>query len=70
MLRAQAMTNRGDTEDPYTPAEVRQKFFDLAVPVWGQPHTEAIIAAVDDLPGATDLSALDTLLAAAPTTRT
>jgi hypothetical protein len=40
------------------------------VPVWGQPHAEAIIAAVDALPEATDLSALDTLLAAAPITRT
>lgn len=70
VLQAQAMTNRGDTEDPYTPAEVRQKFFDLAVPVWGQSHAEAIIAAVDALPGAADPSALDTLLAAAPITRT
>lgn len=70
VLRAQAMTNRGDTEDPYTPAEVRQKFFDLAVPFWGQSHAEAIIAAVDALPGAADPSALDTLLAAAPITRT
>jgi hypothetical protein len=64
------MTNRGDTEDPYSPAEIRQKFFDLAVPVWGHPHAEAVIAAVDALPGAADLSALDTLLAAAPITRT
>ncbi len=70
VLQAQAMTNRGDTEDPYPPAEVRQKFFDLAVPVWGQSHAEAIIAAVDALPGAADPSALDTLLAAAPITRT
>lgn len=70
VLEAQAMTNRGDTEDPYTPAEVRQKFFDLAVPVWGQPQAEAIMTAVDALPGAADLSALDTLLAAAPITRT
>ena len=70
VLAAQALTNRGDTEDPYTPAEVRQKFFDLAVPVWGQSRAEAIIAAVDALPGAADIAALDALLAAAPVTRT
>lgn len=70
VLEAQALTNRGDTEDPYTPAEVRQKFFDLAVPVWGQPRAEEIIAAVDALPGAADIAALDALLASAPVTRT
>lgn len=70
VLEAQALTNRGDTEDPYTPAEVRQKFFDLAVPVWGQPRAEAIIAAIDALPGAADIAALDALLASAPVTRT
>lgn len=70
VLEAQALTNRGDTEDPYTPAEVRQKFFDLAVPVWGQSRAEAIIAAVDALPQAPDTAALDDLLAAPPATRT
>jgi hypothetical protein len=49
---------------------VRQKFFDLAVPVWGQPRAEEIIAAVDALPGAADIAALDALLASAPVTRT
>lgn len=70
VLEAQAMTNRGDTEDPYTPAEIRQKFFDLAVPVWGQPHAEAIIAAVDALPVSADFAALEALLDAAPAIRT
>ena len=70
VFEAQALTNRGDTEDPYTPAEVRQKFFDLAVPVWGQSRAEAIIAAVDALPQAHDTTALDDLLAAPPAIRT
>lgn len=32
---AQAMTNKGDTEDPYTSAEVQEKFLDVAAPVIG-----------------------------------
>lgn len=70
VFEAQALANRGDTEDPYTPAEVRQKFFDLAVPVWGQSRAEAIIAAVDALPQAHGTTALDDLLAAPPAIRT
>jgi 2-methylcitrate dehydratase PrpD len=68
VLEAQALTNRGDTEDPYSEAEIREKFFDLATPVWGEPHAAAILAAIDALPQAGDLAALNRLLAAAPTT--
>ncbi|MBX9911882.1 MAG: MmgE/PrpD family protein [Beijerinckiaceae bacterium] len=68
VLQAQALTNRGDAEDPYSPTEIREKFFDLATPVWGEPHAAAILAAIDALPQAGDLAALDRLLAAAPNT--
>lgn len=32
---AEARVNRGDTEDPYTADDLREKFFELATPVWG-----------------------------------
>lgn len=70
VLEAQALTNRGDTEDPYTAAEVRQKFFDLTLPVWGQAHAQAVITTVDGLIEAELIDVLDTLLAAPPLTRT
>jgi 2-methylcitrate dehydratase PrpD len=66
VLEAQALTNRGDTEDPYSPTEIREKFFDLTVPVWGEPHAAAILAQVDTLPKAQDIATLNALLAAAP----
>lgn len=64
VLEAQATTNRGDTEDPYSAAEIREKFFDLTTPVWGEAHAAAIRGHVDALPQAGDLSALSALLAA------
>lgn len=66
VLEAEALTNRGDTEDPYSAAEIREKFFDLTVPVWGEPQAAAILAQVDALPQARDIATLNALLAAAP----
>lgn len=66
VLEAEALTNRGDTEDPYSAEEVREKFHDLAGPVWGAAHAAAILAKVDALPQAQSLEALEALLAAPP----
>ena len=49
MLRGETFTNRGDASDPYLPAEVEAKFMELAVPVWGEAHAEAIHHAVATL---------------------
>lgn len=62
-LIAEVLTNRGDTEDPYTPDEVREKFRELAGPVWPAERLVAIAAAVEGLDAAADLSALLDLLA-------
>jgi 2-methylcitrate dehydratase PrpD len=69
VLEAEALTNRGDTEDPYSEAEVREKFHDLTGPVWGAPHAAAILAKVDALPQLASLDDLNALLAAAPATQ-
>ncbi len=46
VLSAEVTTNRGDTEDPFSEAEVREKFHDLADPVYGRDRATAIEEAV------------------------
>ncbi len=58
-LKAEAFTNRGDTEDPYDAAELRAKFFELAARVWtdsqaAQVHTAAM--SFDSQPSITALT--------------
>ncbi len=60
---ASVTTNRGDTEDPYTEAEVRQKFRDLADPVYGAARAQAIEEAVMALGPHQEAAALTELLA-------
>jgi 2-methylcitrate dehydratase PrpD len=61
-LSAEALTNRGDTEDPFSPEEIREKFRELAAPVFGEARAAAIEQAVLALPEAEDCAALDALL--------
>ncbi|AWJ86364.1 2-methylcitrate dehydratase (plasmid) [Azospirillum sp. TSH58] len=63
-FEAEALTNKGDTEDPYSPDEVRAKFADLAGPVWGASHAAAIADCVASIDRAADLSTLTRLLSA------
>lgn len=63
-FQAEALTNKGDTEDPYSPDEVRAKFAELAVPVWGRTHAAAIADCVASIDRAADLATLTRLLAA------
>lgn len=63
-FEAEALTNKGDTEDPYSPDEVRAKFADLARPVWGASHAAAIADCVASIDRAADLSTLTRLLSA------
>ena len=43
---AEVTTNRGDTEDPFTEAEIREKFRELTDPVYGPARAQAIEEAV------------------------
>jgi len=65
-LAAEVLTNKGDTEDPYSPEDVRAKFRELVEPVWGAPHTERIMSEVDSIDGASDIRGLLELLARSP----
>ncbi|MGG5811165.1 MmgE/PrpD family protein [Falsiroseomonas sp. CW058] len=60
---AEVTTNRGDTEDPYTEAEVRAKFRELADPVYGADRARAIEEAALALGPHREASALVELLA-------
>jgi 2-methylcitrate dehydratase PrpD len=46
VLEAQALTNKGDTEDPYSSEELRAKYFELAERVWKREIAEAVYADV------------------------
>ena len=63
-LRAEALTNKGDTEDPYSAQEIREKFHEVAGPVWDAAHRNAILRAVDELDRAADVGALLELVGA------
>jgi 2-methylcitrate dehydratase PrpD len=46
VLLAEALTNKGDTEDPYTAAEVAEKFIDITTPHLGPDRASALAQAV------------------------
>jgi 2-methylcitrate dehydratase PrpD len=60
---ASVTTNRGDAEDPYTEAELRAKFRELADPVYGAARAAAIEDCVLALGPHREASALTELLA-------
>jgi 2-methylcitrate dehydratase PrpD len=64
ILSAEAYTNKGDTEDPYSAEEVQDKFREVAGSVWSNEHCSSILKAVEDLDHSPDLAALSRLLAA------
>lgn len=53
---------RGYPQNPVSDADLRRKFFDLAVPVCGQERAERIAALVDALESLSDVSVLAELL--------
>jgi 2-methylcitrate dehydratase PrpD len=63
VLSAEAMTNKGDTEDPYSAAEIEEKFHEVTGDVWNDDHRAAILSAVDGLTGAADMRSLSQMLA-------
>jgi 2-methylcitrate dehydratase PrpD len=58
VFRGEALTNKGDTEDPYTAAEVQEKFLDVSAPVIGQARARELMEAVLDLEAAPSLANL------------
>lgn len=63
VLEAQALTNKGDAEDPYSQKDLRRKYFELAKRVWKQEVAETIYADVmrlDELDNVNQLTSLMT----------
>ncbi|OEU44973.1 MAG: hypothetical protein BBJ60_03885 [Desulfobacterales bacterium S7086C20] len=44
VLEDQTLTNKGDFEDPYSPEELREKYYELADLIWKREIAEAIYA--------------------------
>lgn len=62
ILMAEAMTNKGDTEDPYSAREIEDKFREVAGSVWSEQHCSMILEAVEGLDRSPDIRALSRLL--------
>lgn len=60
VFTAEVLTNKGDTEDPYSEAEVIAKFHNVADPVVGRERASALVEAVLGLETAENLSTLGT----------
>ena len=52
VLTAEALTNKGDTEDPYSSTEVQEKFMDVARPVLGEARAGMLVTAALSLDAA------------------
>lgn len=55
IFRAEVLTNKGDTEDPYTEADVIAKFHEVAGPALGRARAEALVSAALSLDAAPSL---------------
>jgi 2-methylcitrate dehydratase PrpD len=58
VFRAEVLTNKGDTEDPYTTADVVEKFHEVTLPMLGRARGGEIVQAVMTLERAASLTPL------------
>jgi 2-methylcitrate dehydratase PrpD len=65
VMVAEVSTNKGDTEDPYSAAEVQEKFIEVARPVLGEGRAKAVVAAALALESARSVRDIETLCEAA-----
>ena len=62
-LKAEAFVNKGDFDDPYSPEDLLEKYYELATPVWGEDTAQKVYTAVADMDGIPDVRELTRLLA-------
>ncbi len=62
VFEAQALVNKGDSEDPYSEADLQRKYFDLAAPVWGEAAARAVREAIGELDKLLDVNRLTELM--------
>ena len=58
VFKAEALTNKGDTEDPYTAAEVLEKFMEVSTPVIGKARAADLATAILSLENAPSLAVI------------
>ncbi len=63
-LSAGTRTNRGDAEDPYSPDDLVDKFFELTARAWDRATAEAVYNAIMALDGAAEAGAVTEAMAA------
>ena len=63
-LKAEAFVNKGDFEDPYSPNDLLEKYYELATPVWGDDTAEKIYTAVVNMDEMPDVNKLTRFLIA------
>ena len=51
-------TNRGDAEDPYSAAELTEKYYELTARAWDRPTAEAVYGAIAGLDALAGMDAL------------
>lgn len=56
ILQAEALTNKGDTEDPYTAGEVHEKFLEVSAPVIGRARAIDLSTGILNLDAASSLA--------------
>ena len=54
-LKAETFVNKGDFEDPYSPDDLLEKYYELATPVWGGDTAQKVYTAVADMDGMADV---------------
>lgn len=58
IFKAEALTNKGDTEDPYSADEVIAKFLEVTTPVIGRPGAAELATAIMSLDSGLSLAAI------------
>jgi len=53
VLKASVETNRGDWQDPYTPAQIKDKYLSLTTRLWSDEKAEDVFAAIMSMDNAT-----------------
>jgi 2-methylcitrate dehydratase PrpD len=61
-LKAEAFVNKGDLEDPYSPDDLLEKYYELAIPVWGEDTAQKVYTAVAGMDGMPDIRELTRFL--------
>ena len=54
-LRAVAFVNKGDFEDPYSAEDLHEKYYELALPVWGEGTAQKVWSALTGLDEISDV---------------